>query len=308
MSSSTTWIAVSDRPTKRKRAELACEQCHSKKIKCDLLARSARQFDRCSNCAVADRECRGRPSQRANSGRRPNRPSKVANNTTTTTNTIAEQSDERPTNGGPGQIGNANDRHPALLTPPSLRPSTSDNARSRDQAQSALIRPISLAPDGSAHLSTPSANTRLTEARIEQSYHVDTGFLHVYGPENSSDARNQAQLSAQNSITAGQVPDLDLQQSFLETYLSYCYTWCPVIDRATISYESAMSPMLTNALALVGAHLQPPALPHEKPEMYYNRARRSFYEDEESDSMIALKALSLFYWWSPRPPSTVHRQ
>lgn len=169
-------------------------------------------------------------------------------------------------------------------------------------------RNISFAQNDSAHSSTQSPNTRLTEARTEQSYHVDTGFLHVYGPENSSDARNQVQLSLQPPPIPDELPDPDLQQSFLETYFSYCYTWCPVVDRATSSYETAMSPMLTNALALVGAHLQPPVLPHQKPEIYYDRARRKFYEDEETDSLVALKALSLFYWWSPRPPSTVHRQ
>ncbi|TDZ59662.1 putative transporter [Colletotrichum trifolii] len=37
------------------------------------------------------------------------------------------------------------------------------------------------------------------------------------------------------------------------------------------------------------------------------KARTIFYEDEESDGLTALMAVSLFYWWAPRSPSTVHR-
>lgn len=99
----------------------------------------------------------------------------------------------------------------------------------------------------------------------------------------------------------------DLRQSFTETYFEYCYTWCPVLSRTTLKSELEASPLLDNALAIVGSNVRPPLVPHAGPAVYYNRARRLFYEEGEDDLMIALKAISLFYWWAPRPPSVAHK-
>lgn len=100
----------------------------------------------------------------------------------------------------------------------------------------------------------------------------------------------------------------DLRQSFTETYFEYCYTWCPILDRATLSMELAESPLLDNAVAILGSHVRPPLIPHAGPATYYSRARRLFYDEEEEEDLLAtLKAVSLFYWWAPRPPSVAHR-
>ncbi|RVX66322.1 hypothetical protein B0A52_09753 [Exophiala mesophila] len=150
-----------------------------------------------------------------------------------------------------------------------------------------------------------SQNWRASEASPTR-YVVDPGFIRVYGPEHDDDARNQAML-------ARKVPNLldvsqpYLQQSFAETYFEYCYTWCPVLDKGTWEEELLQSPLLDNALALLGSHVKPPMIPHAGTESYYDRARRRFYDDEEPDLITSLKAVLLFYWWSPRPPSLVHR-
>ena len=154
-----------------------------------------------------------------------------------------------------------------------------------------------------------SPATQTSEARPEpkDGYPVDTGFSHVYGPEIQSDARDQELRNAERPLEMMILPEPDLQQSFAETYFEYCYTWCPVLDRERLPLELAHSPLLVNALAVVGSHIQPPMIPHDGPATYYERARSKFYNDEESDVMISLKAISLFYWWSPRPPSILHR-
>lgn len=151
-----------------------------------------------------------------------------------------------------------------------------------------------------------SAGWRTSESGHSNLYLVDPGFLQVYGPENEDDARNQA-ISTRKEPNFLDISQPDLQQSFVETYFEYCYPWCPVLDRSTLSTDLAQSPLLDNALALVGSHVQPPMIPHAGPAAYYDRARRRFYDDEEADLITSLKAVSLFYWWSPRPPSLVHR-
>ncbi|KAJ5827319.1 hypothetical protein N7447_004082 [Penicillium robsamsonii] len=98
-----------------------------------------------------------------------------------------------------------------------------------------------------------------------------------------------------------------LRQSFTETYFEYCYTWCPILDKSTLSRELAESPLLDNAIAILGSHVCPPLIPHAGPSTYYDRARRLFYDEEEEGLVVTLKAISLFYWWAPKPPSVIHR-
>lgn len=137
---------------------------------------------------------------------------------------------------------------------------------------------------------------------------VDTGFLQVYGPENQLDAEQQELLASLDMEYPSSDPrQQELQQSFSETYFRYCYAWCPVLDRDTLEADLERSPMLANALALAASHVQPPLVKHEGPAEYYRKARMIFYNDEEADIITALKAISLFYWWAPRPPSIAHR-
>jgi hypothetical protein len=141
-----------------------------------------------------------------------------------------------------------------------------------------------------------------------QSGDVDTGFLHVYGPENQLDAELQElepTLAPNHNLSSPE--QQELMQSFAETYWEYCYTWCPVLDRETLNEDMMNSPLLANALALAASHVQPPLLEHEGPASYYRTAKTIFYNEEEPDTLASLRALSLFYWWAPRPPSTAQR-
>jgi hypothetical protein len=147
---------------------------------------------------------------------------------------------------------------------------------------------------------------RVSEDRSSKAYLVDPGFLKVYEPENESDARNQTESSRKEPFNLT-ISQPDLQQSFAETYFQYCYPWCPVLDKDSLSKDLKQSSLLESALALVGSHIQPPMIPHAGPASNYERARKLFYEDEEADLLTSLKSISLFYWWSPRSPTIVHR-
>lgn len=96
-------------------------------------------------------------------------------------------------------------------------------------------------------------------------------------------------------------------ESFADTYLEYCYPFCPVLDPGHLFDEVSRSPLLANALATAGSHVQPPLVPHSGPAEYYARARSLFYNDEEPDLLATLKAVSLFYWWAPKTATIVHR-
>lgn len=157
------------------------------------------------------------------------------------------------------------------------------------------------------HIDRPTASVNgISPSALSDRYTVDPGFLQVYGPENENDARVQA-LSSRKEMSLGNLSQPDLQQSFAETFFEYCYPWCPVLDKSSLSNDLANSSLLDDALGLVGSHVQPPMIPHAGPASYYDSARRKFYEDEEADLITSLRAILLFYWWAPRPPSIVHR-
>jgi hypothetical protein len=113
-----------------------------------------------------------------------------------------------------------------------------------------------------------------------------------YELEIEADARSQEQrLLAERPLVVRLLPSADLQQSFVETYLEYCLPWCPVLDRDQLNIdELSQSPLLVNALAVVGSHLRPPVMPHDGPAAYYDRARQLFYNDAEPDVVRSLQA------------------
>lgn len=162
----------------------------------------------------------------------------------------------------------------------------------------------SAVPDVSTDVSTLSSSRT---GRNMSGYVVDTGFLNVYRSENEHDADKQATNLTPNPIDPRKEIKSELLQSFAETYFEYCYPWCPVLDQHDLFADLERSPLLAEALALAASHVQPPIYSSVNPAEYYDSARRRFYDDEEPDVMASLRAVSLFYWWSPRSPARVHR-
>ncbi|KAL6246286.1 hypothetical protein RBB50_006522 [Rhinocladiella similis] len=301
--SGTQWLQFSAPRAKRKRAELACETCHSKKIRCDLQARTLHGGADCTNCISSGKECRVRIPKRdkirqaaGNEQLQPLTPPGDGSGGLLAINNASNPSTENETD---------------IEVPPSLTHSSNAQIYQARSSIAGFGQPAIESPtQRHAERESVVSNNASQDWRASETgsvrHLVDTGYLQVYGPENDNDARSQA-VSAKKQPDFLDVSQPDLQQSFAETYSEYCYPWCPVLDRATLFSDLARSPLLDNALALVGSHIQPPMIPHAGPGSYYDRARRRFYDDEEPDLLTSLIAVSLFYWWSPRPPSVVHR-
>ncbi|KAF2715354.1 hypothetical protein K504DRAFT_366768 [Pleomassaria siparia CBS 279.74] len=283
--SSDNWMHFSTHQPKRKRAELVCVTCHSKKVKCDIQLRKGQGHQECTNCSMSNRECRIRRSKRKKRRK------------------VAGDEDSRPESTR-NQIYNGVD---ALYISRSTSIPSIQNVRSREFQPHVSPRSVFQAARNQSpapqrqHISISRADTTPT-----QFGDIDTGFLGVYGPENQVDADNQAFVAQLEHKSRSDLHP-DLQQIFTDTYFDYCYTWCPVLDRSTVSMEIRRSPLLANAIALASSHIQPPLLPHDGPEAYYKRARTIFYDDEEADTLTSLRAICLFYWWAPQAPSRVHR-
>lgn len=296
------WLHYSENQPKRKRAELVCIACHSKKIKCDLQARKNDGEEVCSHCSSSGRDCQIRPSRREKR--------RKANRDASDTSNVQE---DDMSNGVDALL--AADATFQALTEANVQAGASKAIQSNHLSPMSLhsirLRDFQSPQNSFQTFPNQTANRRLTnasqtETTPTQTNDVDSGFLQVYGPEHQFEADNQA-FVAQLEHRYSSVLRADLEQIFTETFFAYSYPWCPVLDRQTLSSDIARSPLLANALALASSHIQPPLLPHDGPEIYYKRARTIFYDDEEADEMTTLKALCLFYWWAPQSPSRVHR-
>ncbi|OHE98646.1 hypothetical protein CORC01_06097 [Colletotrichum orchidophilum] len=283
------WLPFDASRPKRRRAELVCEVCHGKKVKCDLQARTSEGYQTCTN---------------SHSSRVPTPPA---------TSASGEAATASQTDAVADAIHVLSTGFNEFVPPPP--PSRSRYSASEQHRQASS--PCSSAPvvrSQEPHLApSPSQRSQSSDTRTEgvaesHTGDIDTGFLQVYAPENQSYAEKQAlKASLEHKYILSNLREQDLLESFAETYFEYCYAWCPVLDSETLESDIARSPLLANALATAASNVQPPLVPYEGPAEYYKKARRIFYEDEESDGLTTLMAVSLFYWWAPRPPSTVHR-
>ncbi|KAG8352227.1 hypothetical protein FVEN_g9738 [Fusarium venenatum] len=295
------WLHFTTQQPKRKRAEAVCFFCHSKKIKCDLQSRSSQGHARCSNCDNQDQDCHLRPSRRGKQRRRASTQA-GCDAETDAVNPGVDDGDDGRQEPDIANIEFQDDLvHHGIIESPASPPASTPHV---------VFAAPSTEPRShmSAAHQTQSSTSPTEGAGRSHAGDVDTGFLQVYGPENQLDAEQQelvANLELRNP--ASDPRQQELQQSFSETYFEYCYPWCPVLDRQTLTSELEKSPLLANALALAASHIQPPLIPHEGPAAYYKKARMMFYEDEEPDILTALKAISMFYWWAPQSPATAHR-
>lgn len=136
----------------------------------------------------------------------------------------------------------------------------------------------------------------------EQAYLGDTGIMPIFAQEHRAIARSCQSIHPASNITGQDLPPLELQESFSETYFDYCWPWCPILDEPTLRSRMDDSPsaLLINALALLGIRIRPPIVQHAEAAEYYDRAKMLFYTDQENDPIVNLQSIMLFYWWAPR--------
>ncbi|SPO01643.1 uncharacterized protein DNG_04316 [Cephalotrichum gorgonifer] len=293
-----TWLHFKGRQRKRKRAELVCVLCHSKKIKCDLQSRNRDGYEKCSNCDAPDRECLVRPSKRV---KQPLNSIIVAGAQNDGPEAISPLTQERTL--APSETPVAAVVSPSMTQPFHQFPTPVHSVTAIANGHGIPAHSFSAVRHPHQSSTSPGEGAGFSHAGD-----VDTGFLQIYDTENQLDAEQQEYEAILESKRRFSHPQQqELLQSFAETYWEYCYAWCPVLDRDTLADDLARSPLLANSLALAASHIQPPLVPHEGPATYYDRARNIFYNDEEMDGLTILRGLALFYWWAPKPPTTAHR-
>ncbi|KAK1828926.1 hypothetical protein QBC39DRAFT_288531 [Podospora conica] len=331
-SASNDWFHFDNQQPKRKRADLVCSACHSKKVKCDLQAKSSEGLaPRCSNCEAAGTECLVRPSKRKKGSQQ-----SVSTTSHQHSNHRALDQERRRQQQSPCPSTPEEHQPPPPPSPPPRRASTATSTQHHHQLHSSpsrshphqsqhptqqhpsqLLQPPQLLeppPQGPLH-DTPQSQLDATADLLvgaatgrSNPSDVDTGFLHVFGPETNAEAeQKELEATLEFGYSPADARQQELQQIYADTYIEFCYTWAPVLNVDTIHQDTLRSPLLANALAVAGSHIRPPLLPHDGPAAYYKRATSIFYHDEDSGGLATLQAVALFYWWAPRSIAVAHR-
>jgi hypothetical protein len=125
---------------------------------------------------------------------------------------------------------------------------------------------------------------------------LDSGVLKLFEPDHRQIATSDCERSTNMKLLApitSDMPPIELQQGFVETFFEYCWPWCPVLDKSTLweYLDTTPSPLLVNSLALLGSRVRPPILQHASASDYYDRAKLLFYTDQESNPLVNLRKL-----------------
>ncbi|EER41499.1 conserved hypothetical protein [Histoplasma capsulatum var. duboisii H88] len=299
-------------PRGNKRARLVCLRCHEKKIKCDLQVNNSEcESPRCSRCEIAGYECRIRPSKRGAGNRASVRHSSLDDFDTVDSLPIVSLPNDPTSKSTP-----SNHSQVHVKTEPSVHCVVTDDRMATESTshfsggigRPAISYPSS--PEGIRQPTSqfPSARTASLPVKTHDSgqaqnalYSSGSGLLQIL---DNSAAMGQLN-SSQPVLQPVDLPPPALQESFMDTYFQFCYTWCPILDNSTLfpEQEESSSVLLNQALALLGSRIQPSVLQQVPPIVYYNRAKALFLGNHESNPITCMKALLLFYWWGSAPNS-----
>lgn len=165
-------------------------------------------------------------------------------------------------------------------------------------------------PSSSHNYGTPPNAASLSSRRlsVRASSFGQSGYMTILGAEEEvSDKSEEVQVQPRKGTAGAELISPALQDAFAETYLEYCYTWCPVLDPVLLrNNPTELPPLLQNALALLGTRVNPPLVQFREPAAYYERCKEIFYSDSCGHPLLRIAALMLFFWWSTGPPNQVN--
>ncbi|KAJ5212829.1 uncharacterized protein N7498_004475 [Penicillium cinerascens] len=148
-------------------------------------------------------------------------------------------------------------------------------------------------------------NEKVQEYRQHQTFLGNTGYMQMFSNERPGEDEVPPKPLPLVCEPISYPISEDLLDIYLEIYFEYANVWCPVLDWAILDSHPQIlgSPFFHNALALCAIRLRPPLIGPTYPEEHYLRAKSLFYGNCESNPLIQIISIMLFYWWSPGRPN-----
>ncbi|KIX99002.1 uncharacterized protein Z520_05463 [Fonsecaea multimorphosa CBS 102226] len=161
---------------------------------------------------------------------------------------------------------------------------------------------------GTGHIgSRPTTLPEGHQGHRERAYLGQSGFMAMFDHPSREEPDQGISPLMTPSHPMPELP-LILRQSYAETFVEFCYPWCPVIHREDLLDDRspfARSQLLQQAIGLLGTTINPPRLSHQARRVHYERFKVLFHGSMERNPLVRIVSIILIYWWSAGPPSVV---
>ncbi|KAK5175714.1 uncharacterized protein LTR77_000853 [Saxophila tyrrhenica] len=275
----------------------ACEQCYSRKVKCELRDDKST----CRQCADHGVVCKPRTRKR--------KASSLDEQHTTPFNPPSNSNPE------PSDASSTTSKRRSSVAKPGngpKRPAQRSNSVSvpelfvnRDSGRAGY------SPQSSELTESPSQDRFRNASFISRSAILGDDFQDIdhAHPERAvpDEKLSSVDMKTLKLHGAFELPDLPLRQSLVEAYVERCYTWMPVIDLATFTgatQAADSSLLLLQAVILVGALMRP----DETEKLQADNQKRTkalILSGYERHPLNVLAALCLVQWYTPTAPKDV---
>ncbi|KAJ5138213.1 uncharacterized protein N7515_003061 [Penicillium bovifimosum] len=277
------------------RPSRACEVCHEKKIRCDLVGEHP-----CTHCRTNGVTCR--PHQRQRKRKR----------------SIPPPSAPRVARGASASRYDAGDLHGGqishLTNHQNDLPSTSQMQGA--EGPSNLAPAPEVEPESSANSPVPEGQDGLEkETPGSQGYLGRSEYLGLAAPQPNEissvqDTGSCVRLTEEERAVldiyrAFELPPLAVQRSLIDSFEMYCAPWMPILETRHLQNPSSLSILLLQSVFVAGSRVAAAAHISASSETYYRRAKALFFSNYEPNPVIKIAAACLLNWWNPLGPDKV---
>ncbi|KAK6369516.1 hypothetical protein LTS17_009422 [Exophiala oligosperma] len=110
-------------------------------------------------------------------------------------------------------------------------------------------------------------------------------------------------------FNAFEMPTRAVYRTLLDTFLTYCQPWTPVLTRGEMDYSHQQTPpyILCQSMFLAASRVStaPSISFFATPDHFYRRAKALFFMNHELDALTVIKATIMLQWYTPVGPEEV---
>jgi hypothetical protein len=289
-------------PSATKSSSTACEQCYSRKVKCELLEDGTR----CKQCADHLVECKPRTRKRKAQSLDDSNNREYEDSVSSLQSVAKSHRDASDTSGGVAKRRSSSvTKPPRLVSQRSASVNVPELFVNRDNA-------TAISPESSEHTASPAQDRFRNASFLSRSAILGDDFQdidHAHIEKGVSDEKiSPTEMKVLRLYGAFDLPEPALRQSLIEAYIERCYPWMPVVDLETLTLatqQGETSRLLLQAVILVGALMRPDVCTKAFCDRQYLRVKALIHSCFERNPLNILAALCLIQWYTPTAPKDI---
>lgn len=120
---------------------------------------------------------------------------------------------------------------------------------------------------------------------------------------------SQRETTVLQLFRAFELPTRAVLRSLLDSFLTYCQPWTPVLTRGELDQNDQQPPslILCQSMFLAASRVStaPSVHSYATPDQFYHRAKALFFMNHELDALTVIKATIMLQWYTPVGPEQV---